>query len=225
MMKSALGLTALLLLAGGSASAADLDYSFLDLGYSRQIHDKLERGSGYELAGSYGLADNFFVTAAYKHNIFTDDTLSASASFDYSNHSYLLGGGYHYGLSASTDLVARVMYGRAYSETQLGSFSLTDSHSGYDLGIGLRGSPATSLELEAFVDHDDLGYDHRISTPCTGTFTRCVLVITNETDGIENVISTDARYRFTTEFSLGAGYRHSSLQSANEWLLYGRWSY
>lgn len=223
MMKSALGLATLLFLACGSACAADLDYSFLDLAYSKQSHDQLSGGSGYQLIGSYALGDRFFLDAMYKHNGF-DPEFTSPLSPHFSNHSDWLGGGYHQGLSASSDLVARIMYGRGYSETEFDSISIyRASKSGYDVGIGVRGRPTGSLELEAFLDHDDLGIFYGEVSTCPYFY--CLPVTEDVPDGSENSASVEARYYFIPAFSLGAEYRHSSLQSAKEWLVSGRWSF
>ena len=215
---STLAIAASMLCACATASAADFDYSFLDLGYSRQSHEFVSGGNGYQVDGSYAIGSSFFVAADYGHNSFTQDSIPA---FTYTNHDYHLGGGYHLSLAASTDLIARAQYGRTYLDFEVGPFSFPMNHPGYDAGLGLRIAPIEALEIEAFLDHDTLGWDQK--TFIGGGSGNAVIV--QELGASENVASADIRYNITHAFALGTRYSHSSLQSMNDWILYARWSF
>lgn len=202
-------------------SADPISYDYLDLGYSKQNHDYFNGGGGYQLDGSYGLGTGFFLDAEYKHNQFKEG-ISPFSALDITNHSYIIGGGYHYAMTDSADLVTRAAYGRAYTDVEFVGIDMPDQNqSGHDLGVGIRWKAAPSLELNAFLDHGTLGFEqNRCAGPVVSGYF-CFTTI--DSGGSENMLSLGLHYDFANSFGLGLDYRHSSLQGMNEWLVSGRW--
>ena len=219
----------LLLAATQAAAAAAPDYSHLDLAYSSEKRSDLPLGTagGYQLAGSYGFDNGLFLEAAYKHNRFEFQLANLPGSaytITLQPEQYQVGGGYHYALNPGLDLVSHLDYADARTRFELGSISNTESYHGYLLGVGLRDQVTDTLELAAFVDHDNTAFIQYGPGSC-GARPNCVPNVTWKQDGSETVLSVAGHYRFTEAFGLGLEYRHSSLQGGREWLLSGRWNF
>lgn len=235
---------AVMLGTSAATSAAGFDYSYLDVGYSHQNHNDLSGGNGYQLDGSYAATDTVFIYGNFKHNRFNE-------FFTYQNDDYQLGLGFHRALNDDADLVARAAFGIATTDVSSSFSSCTfqctgaGSNVGYDVGLGLRYRPASAWELEAFLDHDTLGFGYA-PWGCLGSG-----VVLNcfdsggpvDSGDAETAISIGARYSITQPLSVGLRYRHDWLasqsaspqgfpyyfhgpsESMNEWLLDLRWAF
>lgn len=206
------------------AAATDLDYSYVDLAYTRPSYDFTTGSSnGYQLDVSWDLGrSGFALEGAYTHSSlghFTDATFASGKP-----ESYRLGGAYHMAAGEFLDFVAHADYVSAKTTLHIAPFNTdtSESDTGYVLGLGLRGKVSDAFELDAFVDHDNTGLMQHGTVSCP-TGVGCL--INWAQDGSETAVSVAGRYRFTGPFGLGLEYRHSSLQGGNEWLLSGRWNF
>ncbi|MGA9852491.1 MAG: outer membrane beta-barrel protein [Gammaproteobacteria bacterium] len=191
-----------------AANAAAPDYNYLDLSYSKTTTDGFAGGKGYQFDGSYGFSENWFVAGGYGHNSFNGGSLTGG--FFTSDLTLTVGG--HLALTDSVDLVGRVGYAEDHwkqgpSTNLFPGFtvSTSDSQDGYDLGVGIRAMVIDQLELNVFIDHDNVGllsHDHNKS---------------------ESVATVGALYSFTSNFGLGASYARSNVDSTGNWMLTGRW--
>ena len=209
------------------AAAADFDYSYLDLAYSKLSNDFVTSGgNGYQLDGSWGLGSSgFALEAAYKHNQFGNRSFPGTT---FKLQDVRFGAAYHASLSSNLDFVTHADYVSAKTTlddalvTVHGSpYVIDQSDSGYLVGVGLRVRVLDALELDAFVDHDDTGFNqHRLGNCGFG----CGLVEERQDDP-ETVLSLAARYRFAGAFDVGFEYRHSSLLNGSERLASVRWNF
>jgi outer membrane usher protein FimD/PapC len=131
-----------------AAQADSLGYSYWQLGYASVDVDGLtDQMDGYAVGLSYEVTDRIFINAGYS------DVGSTEAGFDIDEQDLSLGVGYAYPLTPNNDLIGRIGYVRAEAEIEsLGS----GSDDGYSLGVGWRGRPLDSIELEAAVNYIDL---------------------------------------------------------------------
>jgi hypothetical protein len=135
-----------------AASAEQMSYTYVDLGY---INTELDDGAfdvdgdGFALRGLLQVHENFFVFAEHE-NIGYD--------FDVDGTSWHVGGGGRWPLSESLDVVGRLGFVKA--EVEVGQFDADDD--GFALGARLRGAVAPRFELEGGIDYvnlDDSGDD------------------------------------------------------------------
>ena len=190
-----------------AANAAAPSYSYLDISYSKQSTQIASGGKGYQLDGSYAVTNNIFIGAAYGHNSFDSGPVLGGLF----TQDLIIGGGMHMPVTDAVDVVGRLAYASDYAKQGPASFlgvpfSSSDTKSGYTLGVGIRAMLMDQLELNAFLDHDDaalISHDHANST--------------------ETAASVGALYSLTSQFGLGASYSHSNRDSANTWMLSGRW--
>lgn len=207
----------------GFAAAADLNYDYLDLAYSRASIPFVDSPHGYVVDGSYDVAKSVFLMADYSHQ--SGNGVGTTNTVTYND--YLLGAGWHYGLSGSTDLVARLSYAHAGIKP---SFGPTITSTGHDIGVGIRYAPLERLVLEAFLDHDTAGnVTQRVGSGCCGPVFQ---IYSPDMSG--NILSGAVRYSFGDSFGVGLEYDHSSGYSepffvfhvtSHRWLLSGRWYY
>lgn len=191
-----------------AANAAEPSYDYLGLGYSKASLSDNSGGNGYQLDGSYGFADNWFVAADYNHNSFNGGFLTGG----FFTQAYTLTVGGHLPITDSADFVGRFSYANDHwkqgpSTNLFPGFvvATSDTKSGYDLGFGIRAMVLDQLELNAFVDEDSAG------------------LVSHDHDHSETIGSVGAMYNFTSELGLGVSYAHSTRDSASNWMLTGRW--
>lgn len=199
-----------------AASAADFDYSYADLAYSRahssSVFGWYDTGIGYRLDGSFGFAQHWFVEAAYQHDSFDfDGPVLFSSNPRLEPERKTLGAGFHTALADRLDIVGHADYVDATTKFDLAPYSDDLNDHGYLVGVGLRFQATPALELDAGLDYDDVAYGQE---PTCGEL-YCANV---RQDGKENVLSAAARYRFGM-FGLGLEYRHSDFQEWRDWLL------
>jgi Ax21 family sulfation-dependent quorum factor len=149
-------IVALLLLAALplSARAGELTYSYVEAGYSR-IPDILgvavfpsgesgtDDGTGMEINGSWDFGVGLFGFGGYRSVDASVSLPSSVFSTDLSVDEWTLGLGYHYGLSDSMDLVARL--GARRAEVESGLVKSTDLD-GYFSEVGVRSQLASRFE-------------------------------------------------------------------------------
>jgi hypothetical protein len=123
----------------GLALAQDsgMSYTFVEAGWLEVDPDGGAKVDGWQLNGSLALADMWHVNAQF-------------AQIDSDLDIYRVGGGMHYGLNQSLDLVGQVSWVRADAGSSADGFGMTAL---------LRGKLTRSFELEGGVDYVDLGSD------------------------------------------------------------------
>ena len=171
MYKKLLGITLALL--ATPALAADLSYSFVELGYQRaELDDQLAGfdvdGDGFGISGSFEINENWFVPISY-------NSLGFDFGVDLDQAS--AGIGYHTGLSNGSDFFATLNYLRA--EVSASGFGSADED-GYGVTAGIRGMLTDSVELSGSLSYSDLG---------------------NGADG--TAFGASALYNFSESFALG----------------------
>lgn len=129
-----------------SAQASELSYSFVELDYVNSRAEILSSGfyntDGYGIRGSYGFAENYFVTGSYSNSEF-----DISSTLD--QDKWGLGFGYHKALNDQADWTAEIGY------TQISSFAPVLDESYYNLSVGIRGSMTDNFEGTAKLGYSD----------------------------------------------------------------------
>jgi hypothetical protein len=145
-MKLAKAMIGGLLLAAAplAAMADDMSYSYVDAAYVQTDIDGVgPSADGFGLSGSFGFAENWFVSAGYSSQ--------SVQGIDIEGISVGLGG--HYAFTPSLDLVGGV----GYTEVNLDAGGgLNADDNGYFVGLGLRGRVGDAVELEGGVNYTDL---------------------------------------------------------------------
>lgn len=150
-MKRALCAIVLAAILPVSAEASELNYSYVELDYLNSRHAATSPGGsgadsdGYGIRGSFGFAENFYVTAAYANSEFN----GAGSGFD--NDKWNVGFGYHHQMYEQADWFVEANYTKIDS-----NFALTDD-SYFDVGVGLRGSISDRFEGIAKLSYNDGG--------------------------------------------------------------------
>lgn len=131
--------------------AGDISYSYAEIAYvSTDIDDFDETFDGLALAGSFEVAENFFLFGSYA------DQSGDFGSVDIDATSWTIGGGYAYPVSDTMDLVGRLAYVSAELEASAFGESGNVDDDGYSLSAGLRALPIEQLELEGDITYVDL---------------------------------------------------------------------
>jgi len=140
-----------LLAFSASASAEGFDYNWLSFGYGQTEFDDIDvDGDGFGIGGSFAIANNFHVFAAYEQ---------ADFDFDVEGTQWNAGFGYNTPLSDVVDFVAQLSY--EYVEVEVPGFPSIDDN-GFGLGVGLRWWATSKFEVDAgikYVDLSDSGDD------------------------------------------------------------------
>ena len=170
-----------LALAPLAATAADINYSFLDAGWVRIDPDGISKSAdGFGLRGSVGVTEDIFLFANY-----SDVSLNyGGASLD--EKDYSVGAGYAYPVSDRASLYGKVAWARVDADF-LGE-NLTED--GYSVAVGLRGRPAEKVELEGAVTYTD--FSNLGSTTSVDLGARYYFVPTFAV-GLEASLSDDAK--------------------------------
>ncbi len=131
-----------------SAQATELNYSFVELdylsssdgvtdGFSGQTYDT----NGYGVRGSFGFAENFYVTGSYSEGEFDN--------FDVDLDKWNVGFGYHREMYDQADWFVEASYTKVSSDESV----LDDSF--YDVSAGIRGSISDRFEGIAKLSYND----------------------------------------------------------------------
>lgn len=144
-MKRALFALALAAALPMSAQASELSYSFVEVDYTGSSSEVLSSSTydtaGYGIRGSFGFAENFYVSGGYQNN-----------DFDFSGideDRWNVGFGYHRPMYDQADWFVEVGY------TKVNSFTSVLDDSFYDVSIGLRGSISDRFEGIAKFSYND----------------------------------------------------------------------
>lgn len=143
---SVAGAIAGLLLAGGSAAAAELDYNYAELRY---LDTELDAGTvdvdgdGFEVGGSLELTQSVHLFGSFQ-------TLDFGSGIDLS--AFEVGGGYVMPLNNGADLVGRLSYIDGEIDTPVGDAD----DSGFGFSAGLRNMFTPQIEGRAFINYTDL---------------------------------------------------------------------
>jgi len=132
-----------------SAHASELSYSFVELDYLNST-DGVTNGfsgqgldtEGYGIRGSFGFAENFYVSGKYSNS---DLDLDSSVDAD----KWAIGFGYHRPLYDQADWFAEVGYTKLQSNE-----SVLDDNA-YNVSVGLRGSISDRFEGIAKLTYND----------------------------------------------------------------------
>ena len=129
------------------AIAEGPEYSFAEVGFGRIDLDVLDTSvdaDAYSLGGSLEIGDSYqaflgYGTAQFDFNIDLDE--------------WAIGGGFHGGLSPTSDFVVNVAYIRSDLSTPVGSAD----EDGFGVSVGVRNRITPKVELAGFVDYVDVG--------------------------------------------------------------------
>ncbi|MGH8050541.1 MAG: hypothetical protein ACREPB_07785 [Arenimonas sp.] len=152
MKRTLLALTLFAGLAGTSANASELSYSFIEADYVNAGDLGINFNGdfdGVSLRGSVALGDNFYLQGNYANTSATSD-FGVGSDFD----TYSLGFGFRHNISDKADLFADVNYVH-WSFDTLGSIGADDN--GYRVRVGFRGALSDKFEGTIGVTHEDLG--------------------------------------------------------------------
>lgn len=135
-MKKTLVLAAMLAAVPFAATAGDINYNYIEGGYSRADLAG-EDGDGYFAKGSVAFGESFYGNLSYQ------DVTNDDAGFDVSLDETVLGLGYRHALSDSADLNAELSYVNLGVGVE--GFGSDDSD-GYRVAVGARGMLAPNFE-------------------------------------------------------------------------------
>ena len=132
------------------AFAGDLSYNFIEIGYQKaDLDDDLAGfsidGDGYGIAGAFEVGENWFIAVGYS---------ALDFDFGVDLDQLSVGGGYHFGMSESTDFFATLSYLTA--EISASGFGSLDED-GYGVAIGVRSLLTDKVELSGSIGYSDLG--------------------------------------------------------------------
>ena len=157
-----------LLAFSASATAQDLNYTFINATYGNVDFDDSildVDGSGFGLAGSVGFTDNFHAFAEYQ---------TAAMDFDVDLNILEAGIGYNHGLSDTVDIIGRL----SYVDVEASAPGVpSDSEDGYAAGVGIRAALTQMVELNGGVDYVDFsesGSETRINAGIQLNFTESI---------------------------------------------------
>ncbi len=143
-MKRALFALALAAALPMSAQATELSYSFVEVDYTNSNSEIFGSSTfdtdGYGVRGSFGFAENFYVSGGYQKNDF-----DIGADEDRWN----VGFGYHREMYDQADWFVEVGY------TKINSFAPVLDDNVYDVSVGLRGSIGDRFEGIAKMSYND----------------------------------------------------------------------
>jgi hypothetical protein len=201
-------LAALAFAAPLTVRAAAPDYNTVDLSYAKGSTTGFSGGGGNQLAGSYTFDTYWYVAGSYTRNAFNGGILTGG----FFTRDETASVGVHFALTDSMDIVAHAGYANDHwkqgpSTNLFPGFvvSTSDNQDGYLFGVGLRTLPLDQLELNVFLDEDNVGllsHDHNHS---------------------ETVGSVAAMYKLTESYGLGLSYTRGNHNNASVWMLTGRW--
>ena len=153
------------------AMADGHDYTFVEAGFVSADFDAAGvdvDGDGFGINGSFAINDDYHLFAEYS---------SLGFDFGIDLNRLAVGGGVHFDLSPTIDIVGTVAY--LDYEVDTGLFGSV-SEDGYGIGVGVRGALESNFEWEAGIDYADVG-------------------------GSDTTFRLDGRYYFTDTFAAGVG--------------------
>jgi predicted porin len=161
-MKSKFTLLAAGLLAmAGAAHATDLNYDYVEAGYSViDFDDFNEDLKSVHVNGSFLVADEVYLFAGY-----SDGQTDRFAGGRLGLTNYTLGAGYRFGVGPQTDFNFAAAFERARIEGKGGlAFLGSDSENGYSLSVGVRHLVVPEFEVAADVTYVNIDEDDTVLT-------------------------------------------------------------
>lgn len=149
----------------GTAQAAELNYDYIEAGYSVVDFDDIDEDlSGIFIAGSVLVSDEVFLYGSYTDGQTDRFTLLGDRG-RIGVSGFTLGIGLRTALAPQTDLNIGAAFERARVEGRGGlSYLGSDSDNGYSLTLGLRHLVAPTFELAADVTYVDISEDDTVLT-------------------------------------------------------------
>lgn len=147
-------LAAGLLAITGAAQATNLNYDYLEIGYSEVDFDDVDEDlQALSIGGSFLVSEAIYVFGSYADGE-TDDFAGGRLE----TTGYTLGLGYRYGVGPQTDFTFAAAFENAEVEGAGGlSFLGSDSENGYSLSVGARHLVAPEFELGLEASYVDIG--------------------------------------------------------------------
>lgn len=181
-------LSAASLLAAGTASAAEPQWNYGQIGYiqSDGVEDNGE-GDGYQIAGSIGFLDNFHFQLSYE-----DGTYDGTPDTDWDGYRATLG--FHQAINSAgnTQIIANINYFDIDFDED-GAEGLSANADGYGLGFGLRSMISDNVELEGMINWTKGNYDEDDTTYYSGF----------DEDFTDTTLVVGGRYHWMPNFSTG----------------------
>ncbi len=135
-----------------SAQAKELNYSFVELDYLNSSNGVTDGFSGqgldsegYGLRGSFGFAENFYVSAAYANS----ELRVGGSGIGIDNDKWNVGFGYHRAMYDQADWFVEA----SYTEIDSNNFFVDDNF--YKVSAGIRGSISDRFEGIAKLSYND----------------------------------------------------------------------
>ena len=148
------------------ASASELSYSNISVGYQAQTSDNLGLDvdlDGIKFDGSFAVTDSVFLRADYL--ALCSDTVDfdpVSDEIDLSKFS--IGVGFHFPVAETTDLVTTI----SYANVEEDFLSDSSNEDGFIASGGIRSKPTDMIELGANVNYADIGNESNVGFDLTG---------------------------------------------------------
>jgi hypothetical protein len=154
-------LVASLFALAGAAHATELNYNFVEAGYSViDFDDFNEDLNSVYVNGSFLVAEEIFLFAG-----FADGQTDRFAGGRLGLTSYTLGIGYRLGVGPQTDVNFAAAFERARIEGKGGlAFLGSDSENGYSLSVGVRHLVVPEFEIGADVTYINIDEDDTVLT-------------------------------------------------------------
>jgi len=127
-----------------AASAAEVPYNFVELGYSSVDAGDAD-GDGFKIAGSYELTDDIYAFGDY-----ASYGLDGDADFNY----FGIGLGYKYSIQANTDITLDLAFRSA--ELDISGTVVDLDENGYEIGLGVRSMIQDNIEVGARIESVDI---------------------------------------------------------------------
>ena len=156
-----------LLLAAGSANAADLSYSYVDFGYDMLTLDVAGTdldGDRMVVEGSFDVTNMLFVEGGYNASSFDDFGVELNIDQIYA------GIGAHHSLSPNADVYGSIGFLMDDSEVNSGFGNTSDDDTGYYLRPGIRGMVGNNVELFGEYQYVDIYDDSSTSFELGGRY-------------------------------------------------------
>lgn len=141
-----LALLGVCLLFSATTWAQNVDYNYVQGGYQRlklDVPGSVD-GDAFGVGGSVAVGDRWHIVANYS---------TADFDFGFDLNQFVIGAGYHTGISPRTDLFAELLYGQADAS----GFGVSADDSGIGASVGVRSMVSPVLEVFGSITHVDLG--------------------------------------------------------------------
>lgn len=125
-----------------AAHATDLSYDYAELRWVDTEIGSVD-GDGFQLGGSYEIADQWLVVADFN---------ALDFDFNLDTTTFSVGAGYLVRYDERFDLVGYARLIRANADGPGGD----EDENGYSIAVGTRAQPVENIELRAFLNHVDV---------------------------------------------------------------------